>query len=608
MGTRLPVARYSRATPLLCETAAKLNQGTPDGTVDFVTSGRPQSGKDGFMQAIWFTLISFVFFTGLVAVLTWLATRGEDLKTQKGYFLAGRSLTFPVIAGSLLLTNLSTEQMVGLNGDAFTAGLSVMVWEVVAVVALVAMALFFLPRFLKSGIATVPQLLEIRFDSTTQIICNLIFLIAYMTILLPIILYTGAQGMASILNLPELTGIQNETTLLWLSVWMIGLIGSGYALLGGLRSTAFSDMLNGIGLLVGGFLITFLGLKLIGGDAGFLGGLKTLSTEIPDRLNSIGGPSDPVPLWNIFTGVLIINIFYWCTNQQIIQRTLAASNLAEGQKGVLLTGLLKLLGPIYLVLPGIIAYYVFVVQRGQDVKSVLAYGTLVREVLPWWLTGFFAAVLVGAILSSYNSALNSTCTLFSLGIYKRLWKPQASEIEVVRSGKYFGCLIAVISMVVAPLLAGQDSIFTYLQTMNGIYNIPICAVVIVGLLSKRTPAIAAKIALVGGVVIIALGVLAFPDQVTRIFSGQWHFFGVVFVLLVAIMLFFAYAFPRPTPWVHVDSGEVDLHPWKYVVPCGIALLVLVVLIYACFADFSVLNESVDVVATPESAEAVVPLQ
>ena len=194
------------------------------------------------MPAIWFTLISFLFFTGLVALLTWLATRGEDLKTQKGYFLAGRSLTFPVIAGSLLLTNLSTEQMVGLNGDAFSAGLSVMVWEVVAVVALVAMALFFLPRFLKSGITTVPQLLEIRFDRTTQIICNLIFLIAYMTILLPIILYTGAQGMASILNLTELTGIQNHTVLLWLSVWVIGLIGSAYALLGGLRSTAFSDM------------------------------------------------------------------------------------------------------------------------------------------------------------------------------------------------------------------------------------------------------------------------------------------------------------------------------------------------------------------------------
>ena len=138
---------------------------------------------------------------------------------------------------------------------------------------------------------------------------------------------------------------------------MIGLIGSAYALLGGLRSTAFSDMLYGIVLLAGGFLITILGLKLFGGDAGILGGLETLSTEIPDRLNSIGGAKAPVPFWNIFTGVLINNVFYWCTNQQIIQRTLAASNLAEGQKGVLLTGLLKLLGPLYLVLPGIMAYY-----------------------------------------------------------------------------------------------------------------------------------------------------------------------------------------------------------------------------------------------------------
>lgn len=161
----------------------------------------------------------------------------------------------------------------------------------------------------------------------------------------------------------------------------------------------------------------------------------------------------------------------------------------------------------------------------------------------------------------------------------------------MRSGKYFGCLIAAMSMIVAPLLAGQDSIFTYLQTMNGIYNIPICAVVLVGLLSKRTPAIAAKIALLGGVIIIALGVLAFPEAVNYLFGGQWHFFGVVFVLLIAVMLFFAYAFPRPTPWVHEDSGEVDLTPWKYVVPCGIALLVVVVLIYAFFADFSVLSQS-----------------
>ena len=144
------------------------------------------------MHAI--TLISFLFFTGLVAFITWRVTRNDDHRSTGGYFLASRSLTFPLIAGSLLMTNLSTEQMVGLNGAAFTDGLSVMAWEIVAVIALVMLALFFLPRFLRSGIATVPQLLKIRFDDTTQLICNIIFLMAYAVILLPIILYSAAVG------------------------------------------------------------------------------------------------------------------------------------------------------------------------------------------------------------------------------------------------------------------------------------------------------------------------------------------------------------------------------------------------------------------------------
>ncbi|MDP6059622.1 MAG: solute:sodium symporter family transporter, partial [Pirellulaceae bacterium] len=186
------------------------------------------------------TIVSFLFFTGLVALLTWLITRKDDHKSTGGYFLAGRSLTFPLIAGSLLLTNLSTEQMVGLNGAAFTDGLCVMVWEVVCVLALVFMAWFFLPRFLKSGVATVPEYLEIRFDHQTQVITNVIFLVAYVGILLPIILYTGATGMMGILNvpsmlggLPDAVGLDAETTALWLIVIVVGVIGSIYALFGG---------------------------------------------------------------------------------------------------------------------------------------------------------------------------------------------------------------------------------------------------------------------------------------------------------------------------------------------------------------------------------------
>jgi len=539
------------------------------------------------------TILSFLFFVALVAVLTWYFTRSDDRSTETGFFLAGRSLTWPFIAGSLLLTNLSTEQMVGLNGDAFAAGLSVMVWEVAAVVALVVMAAYFLPRFLKSGIATIPQLLEIRFDHSTQMICNVIFLAAYATILLPIILYTGAQGLSGILDMKALTGIESSRAIIWLMVWVVGIIGSCYALFGGLSSVAFSDLLNGIGLLVGGLLITFFGLRLIGEGQGVFAGLNVLSEAIPERLNSIGGAGAPVPFSEIFTGVLIINLFYWCTNQQIIQRSLAAHDLKEGQKGVLMCAFFKLLGPLYLVLPGIMAYYWFVVKGNMpDMTPVEAYGNLVRTVLPTMLTGFFCAMMVGAILSSFNSALNSTCTIFSLGIYKGVIRKGASQERVVKSGKWFGWIMAVIAMTVAPLLIGQDSIFTYLQTMNGIYNIPIFAVVLVGLLGKRVPPAAAKFGLVGGVVFIALSYFVFPNfgfDLRVICGGNYHFLGIAFVTLLAIMLIWGLIAPRKEAWVQQYTQDVDLTPWKWTVPACIALIVLVIAIYGRFADFSVLN-------------------
>src|SRR5690606_21776959 len=167
-------------------------------------------------------ITSFIFFTGLVAVLTYILTRGEPTETAVGYFLAGRSLTFGVVAGSLLLTNLSTEQLVGLNGAAFSDGLCVMAWEVIAGASLVVMALCFLPYYLKSGIATVPQFLENRFDATTRAITSIIFIVAYAAILLPIILYTGATGMMGILDVRALTGLESQSQNLWVTVWVIG--------------------------------------------------------------------------------------------------------------------------------------------------------------------------------------------------------------------------------------------------------------------------------------------------------------------------------------------------------------------------------------------------
>lgn len=531
---------------------------------------------------VFLTIGSFLFFTGLVGFLTWRITRNDETSSTSGYFLAGRSLTFPLIAGSLLLTNLSTEQMVGLNGDAFTNGFCVMVWEVVSVISMVIMAWFFLPRFLKSGIATVPQYLRLRFDSQTETITNFIFLAAYVFILLPMILYTGAEGMTGILDVPSLLGT-NEVVTRWIIVWIVGIIGSVYALFGGLRTVAVSDTINGIGLLVGGFLIAFFALSAFGGDTGFSGGIDKLFTEQEARFNSIGSPESSAPFGAVFSGIFLLTLFYWATNQQIIQRTFGASSLAEGQKGVLLTGALKLLGPIYLVIPGMIAFSMF---AGDGIKPNKAYGMLVNEVLPGPLAGFFAAVMLGAILSSFNSALNSTCTLFSLGVFKNMISKNATERQVVGSGKIFGVVIAIASMLIAPGLAKNDNIFQYLQKMNGMYAIPILSVVLVAMLSKRVPPLAAKFGLIGGFVIVGLGNFVSPFTDIANTMGGFYFTGTVFAWLVILMFVIGEIRPSETEWVQEDVGAVDMTPWKFSTAAGIALIVCVISIYVWFADFT----------------------
>ncbi|MFK8110690.1 MAG: solute:sodium symporter family transporter [Rubripirellula sp.] len=573
------------------------------------------------------TLLSFIFFTALVGVLTYVLVRGKENESSDGYFLAGRSLTAGVIAGSLLLTNLSTEQLVGLNGAAFGDGLAVMAWEVVAGLSLVLMALFFLPRYLARGITTIPEFLAGRFNDTTRVITNAIFIVAYAAILLPIILYTGARGLSGILDLQGLTGIENDTTILWIVIVLIGVIGSAYAIFGGLRTVAISDTINGFGLLVGGVLIAWLGLRMVGdGDA--IGGWSAMREAHPERFSSLGGEESSVPWHTLFSGVLLLNLFYWTTNQQIIQRTFAAKSLAEGQKGVLTAAFFKVLAPLILVLPGMMAFHLdskgqlfdaqkmssmlgeaqqefagmnrvqresaladtsaeeWLTSEVQGKKNDKSYGALVRLVLPWQLTGFFAAVMVGAILSSFNSALNATATLFSLGVYRRYVNPKASERATVRSGRIFGTFIAVVAMAVAPMLAGQDSIFGYLQKMNGLYFIPIFAVVLIGMLDKRVPAWSANLALVLGFAAIALGYFVFDQTLTDLHIHEFHFLGIVFVGLVGVMELCALAGSGSdvaTPEKREVKSPIPMTRWPLAKPVGLGLAIWVLLIYGYFA-------------------------
>ena len=546
-------------------------------------------------------IVTFLGFTILVAVIAYLKTRNTEESSSDGYFLGGRSLTAGVIAGSLLLTNLSTEQIVGLNGAAYQSGLSVMVWETLAAIAMVVTAMFLLPRYLKGGLTTVPGFLAKRFDVTTKTLTSVLFLSGYVVVLLPVILYSGSLAISGMFDVPALLGV-THTQSIWICVWGIGIIGSIYAVFGGLKAVAVSDSINAIGLLIGGILIPIFGLMMIG-DGSILDGLNILTTENPEKFKSMGGATDPVPFYTIFTGMMLVQLFYWGTNQQIIQRALGAKDLKEGQKGLLLASFIKILGPIIVVLPGLIAFHLF---QGNLESADSAYPELVRKVLPSAWVGFFAAVLFGAILSSFNSVLNSSVTLFGIDIYKEHINKDADEKTVVKYGKTFGVILAIAAMFIAPLIANAGSLFDYLQEINGIYSIPIFSIIIVGYLTKRVPAIAAKIGLVSGCALYIISQFFmqpyFVDSALEAAKASGitdklalaiveaqaypHFLDVMailFALNVVIMLIIGKITPREEAFVQEYTKQVDITPWKYTKQVGIAICVIVIGVYAYFA-------------------------
>ena len=541
------------------------------------------------------TIATFILFTALVAVATWWKTRGDGEATDEGYFLAGRSLTGVFIAGSLLLTNLSTEQLIGLNAAAFTEGLSVMAWEVVAGVSLVALALLFLPRYLKSGIATIPQFFEERYGSGVRTLTTFLFVVAYMLILLPFVLYLGAQGLSRMLDLQTALGL-SELQTIWAVVVFIAVVGSAYAIWGGLKAVAVSDTFNGAGLLVGGLMITYFALSAAAGESGgVFSALTLIADHDPDAFRSLGTADEDVSWPTLFTGVLLLNFFYWSTNQQIIQRTFGAKNLAEGQKGVLMAAFFKILAPLILVLPGITAAYLVANDESfaakVDGSAEGAYGALVATVLPKPLVGFFAAVVVGSILSTFNSVLNSSATLFSLDVYKKFIRPDASTKEVVISGQLCSLIVAIFAVIAAPtVFYGRDAIFGFFQKLNGVYFIPILAIMLVGLVNRMVDGLSALITLVVGLIAMSLGTFltgqtdSSDGWVVGVFGSGYHFMGAVFLGLVVLQLTLgAVGLRRDQPYQQRDVGAVDLTPWKPAPVVGGCLIALAVAIYVYFA-------------------------
>ena len=527
-----------------------------------------------------FIAVTFVGFTAMVALISWWKTRDEDLNSQDGYFLAGRSLTAGVIAGSLMLTNLSTEQLIGQSGQSFATNMGPMAWEATACFALIILANVFLPKYLKAGVTTIPEFLEKRYDPMVKRIISILFLLGYLLTYLPTVLYSGALVFNQLFGIDEMLGVSQLTGVIVTAV-AIGIIGAIYAIFGGLKAVAVSDTINGIGLIIGGFMVPVFAFIALG-NGNFFDGLRDLVQNLPSEkmtaLNPALAQAPMIPWPVLFTGMVVNNLFYWCTNQSIIQRTFGAKNLKEAQKGAIMTSFLKLVGPFFITICGLLSFRMAMTGAyGDQINKLmetsdLAYPMLVLHVMPKPLLGFFAAVLFGAILSSFNSALNSSVTLYTLDIHRPMFNPTATDAHLVSVGKKFGTCLAAVSICVAPVVSFAPSgLYDFLQECFGFYNVPIIAAVLLGFFTKRVPANAVKISLVTHVVLYGASKFIVPRTIHYLYV-----LAVLFVLNIAIMLIYGKLRPRDTDFVLEDAGAVDLTPWKYAkLASAISLICLV---------------------------------
>ncbi|NNE26770.1 MAG: solute:sodium symporter family transporter [Saprospiraceae bacterium] len=524
-------------------------------------------------------VLTFLLFTGFVAFIAFRQIRSQHNNTSEGYFLGGRSLTAVVIAGSLLLTNISTEHLIGMNGSAYRNGAIIIAWEVTSAIALVVAAIYFAPRYLKMGITTIPQFLGKRFDENTRGMIAGLLIISFVCTILPIVLYTGALNVESIFNLSELIGASKQSTIV-ITILIMGSIGSAYAIFGGLKTIAVTDTINGIGLLILGLLVPIMALGMIG-DGNIISGLTKVYNHAPAKFNVVsdevsigkGSRESILPFSTLFTGLIIIQLYFWTMHQSIIQRVLGAISLKEAQKGLLLTGLFKILIPLIVAFPGIIAFYYFGDKYYENQDEV--YPLLVKEVLPDSLTGLFVAVLMGAIFSTFNSVLNSAATVFTLDIAPRFNKLLKGDAQKLKMGKQVSIILAVGSIIVAPFVANAPAgIYQLLQQLNGIFFIPIASVIIAGFLFPRVSAFGAKCGLAFGLMFYI--VCNFVLEVDIHFV---HLLGIEFVLNICIMHLASLITPNMLQFRIMDVGVVDVQNWKHLRLVSIFLIIITLLIY-----------------------------
>ena len=486
-------------------------------------------------------IIVFLAITALIAGVTYWYCKGarhsED--GEQEYFLAGGSLKWYFVAGSITLTNLSTDQLVGMNGNQMAL---LAWWELAAVVGLCILCFLFIPIYYKYNCTTTTELLEKRYNNPhIRALISVLFLLGNVFIFLPAILYGGSQFMISMFGLSTtpimVPGFGEIDPMIFVLSLVFALMGAAYAIFGGLRAVAVSDTFSGVLLLGLALFVTYVALKSINFDF----------TGIPmERLTLIGSPDSPIPFSTLFTGMLFIQIFYWSTNQTITQRAMASPTIKEAQKGILAAaGIRLLIVPAIIVIPGIVSYKLY-----GRIEDDLAYGQLVGDILPTFLSGAFAAAILAAILTTFNSILNASAALWVCDIHETYINKKPN---IKRLSLWVSVAMVVTSLLLVPFFATQDSLINTVQTLYGLLSMPILSAFIVGVLFKNVDARAMIISVIFGVLFYfwMLNPLAEDANLLtqRVGLHYIHLMAINLISIVALALLLnRFAFKQKEQW------------------------------------------------------------
>lgn len=451
-----------------------------------------------------FTNIDMTVFIGYVLCMVglgiWLA-RDSGNETAKDYFLASGALPWWAVGGSLIASNISTEQILGMNGSGYVMGLAIAAYELLAAVTLLLVAKFFLPVFIKNGIYTMPQFLQKRFGDTVRTIMAVFWVALFLFVNITSIFYLGGLAIQTLTGYPLMAGII-----------FLALYSAAFSIFGGLKAVVWTDVIQVVVLVFGGLMASYFVVNAAGGGEGYWAGLMTLFEKAPEKFDMILDKSNPSYIQLPGIGVLvggmwIANIYYWGNNQYIIQRALASKSIAEAQKGVAFAAALKLLMPLIVVIPGIAAFVL-----GADIaKPDQAFPWVLSNYVGVGFKGLVFAALVAAIGSSISSMVNSASTIFTLDIYKTLIKKEASDKHYVNVGKISAAMALVVGVIIAPALGNLDQVFQYIQEYTGYISPGVVAVFIFGIFWKRTTSNAALAAILVSVPLnFALGFF-FPE-------------------------------------------------------------------------------------------------